>query len=318
LTIIQDLWLNSDNFMKPTLTVITSFLVCLVACVSHPSRIPSEEHPLVLTTDFGLKDGAVSAMKGVAYGVDPRLVISDLSHEIEPYNIWEVAYRLEQTYKYWPAGTVFVTVVDPGVGSQRKSVAVRTKTGHYFVGPDNGHLTLVADGADVDQVRAIDENQQRLKGSAESHTFHGRDLYVYVGARLAAGQVRLEELGPPLTGELIRLPYQPATVKDGALIGNIPVLDPNYGNVWTNISKAMVKSQYERTQVFRVRIFNGEKKIFDQRLPLSETFSGVARGKPLLYFNSLLNLSAAVNQGDFAKRYKIRSGPDWHLHLSPD
>lgn len=257
-------------------------------------------------------------MKGVAYGVNSGLIISDLTHEIEPYNIWEAAYRLRQTYKYWPAGTVFVTVVDPGVGSSRKSVALRTKSGHYFIGPDNGHLTLVTEEAGVDQVRDIDEAKQRLKGSDESYTFHGRDLYVYVGARLAAGHVSLEELGPVLNGDLVRLPYQAAMVKDGKVIGNIPVLDPNYGNIWTNIPKALVKSQFAEAKALRVEVFNGKQKVFDQRLPLVDTFAGVGTGKTLLYFNSLLNVSAALNQGDFAKHFKIRPGPEWTMRLSRD
>lgn len=304
--------------MKPILIVIISSIICLIACASRPAQTDKEARPLILTTDFSLKDGAVSAMKGVAYGVSPRLVVSDLTHEIEPYNIWEAAYRLQQTFRYWPSGTVFVTVVDPGVGSNRKSIALRTKTGHYFIGPNNGHLTLIVDEAGVDQVRDINEASQRLKGSDESYTFHGRDLYVYVGARLAAGRVQLEELGPPLASALVRLPYQAAALNDGHVVGNIPVLDPNYGNVWTNIPKSMVNARFGGATDLRVRIFNNKLKVYDQRLPIVDTFAGVPSGKPLLYFNSLLNLSAALNQGDFAKRYKIRSGPEWSMRVSRD
>src|SRR6185437_13933688 len=99
---------------------------------------------VVFQTDFGLQDGAVSAMKGVAMGVSQDLKLFDLTHEIPAYNIWEAAYRLQQTAQYWPAGTVFVSVVDPGVGSERKSVVLKTKSGHFFVTPDNGTLTLIA------------------------------------------------------------------------------------------------------------------------------------------------------------------------------
>ena len=108
---------------------------------------------LVFQTDFGLKDGAVSAMKGVAFGVDRTLPLQDLTHEIPAYNIWEASYRLYQTLNYWPKGTVFVSVVDPGVGTDRKSVVLKTKSGHYIVSPDNGTLTLVAEHFGIEAVR---------------------------------------------------------------------------------------------------------------------------------------------------------------------
>ncbi|MEO6540544.1 MAG: SAM-dependent chlorinase/fluorinase, partial [Ferruginibacter sp.] len=144
---------------------------------------------LVFQSDFGLKDGAVSAMKGVAMGVSPDLKLFDLTHEIPAYNIWEAAYRLEQTVVYWPAGTVFVSVVDPGVGTTRKSVVLKTKTGHFIVTPDNGTLTLIAASLGIAEIREIDEAVNRRKNSEKSYTFHGRDVYAYTGARLAAGKI---------------------------------------------------------------------------------------------------------------------------------
>ena len=104
---------------------------------------------VVFQSDFGLKDGAVSAMKGVAMGVSSDLKLFDLTHEIPAYNIWQAAYRLEQTVPYWPAGTVFVSVVDPGVGTSRKSVVLKTKTGQYIVTPDNGTLTTMRAKSDA-------------------------------------------------------------------------------------------------------------------------------------------------------------------------
>ncbi|MDB6168035.1 MAG: acetolactate synthase, partial [Verrucomicrobia bacterium] len=126
--------------------------------------------PLVLQTDFGQKDGAVAAMKGVAVGVSPQIPIYDLSHENTPYDIWEGAYRLKQTAPFWPAGTVFVSVVDPGVGTERKAVVLKTKTGQFFVGPDNGTWTLVAEDLGIEAVREIDEARHRRPGSELSHT----------------------------------------------------------------------------------------------------------------------------------------------------
>ena len=153
---------------------------------------------VVFQSDFGTSDGAVSAMKGVAYEVDSELALFDLTHDIESYNIWEGAYRLFQTASYWPTGTVFVSVVDPGVGTDRKSVVMKTNSGHYFVTPDNGTLTLVAEQLGVAAVREIDEAVNRRTNSEGSYTFHGRDVYAYTAARLAAGKISFEEVGKDL------------------------------------------------------------------------------------------------------------------------
>ena len=144
--------------MKKTLATLF-----LLTCLGSSSAYA--DNALILQTDFSLKDGAVSAMKGVAFGVDHNLKIFDLTHEIPPYNIWEGAYRLYQTASYWPQGSVFVSVVDPGVGTDRKSVVLKTKNGQYFVSPDNGTLTLVAESLGIESVRQIDEKTNRLKGS---------------------------------------------------------------------------------------------------------------------------------------------------------
>src|ERR1043165_3589272 len=119
---------------------------------------------VVFQSDFGLKDGAVSAMKGVAMSVSPELRLFDLTHEIPAFNIWEAAYRLEQTVIYWPAGTVFVSVVDPGVGTSRKSVVLKTNSGKFIVTPDNGTLTLISASLGIAELREIDEAVNRRQG----------------------------------------------------------------------------------------------------------------------------------------------------------
>src|ERR1700709_301258 len=158
---------------------------------------------VVFQSDFGLKDGAVSAMKGVANGVSTDLKLYDLTHEIPAYNVWEAAYRLEQTVRYWPAGTVFVSVVDPGVGTQRRSVVLKTKSGHFIVTPDNGTLTLVSQSLGIDSLREIDESINRRKGSEKSYTFHGRDVYAYNAARLASGTITFEQVGKILPDSVV-------------------------------------------------------------------------------------------------------------------
>ena len=153
-------------------------------------------------------------MKGVAMGVSTDLKLFNLTHEIPAYNIWEAAYRLEQTVPYWPKGTVFVSVVDPGVGTTRKSVVLKTKTGQFIVTPDNGTLTLIAETEGIAEIRQIDEVLNRRKNSQASYTFHGRDVYAYTGARLAAGVISFEQVGMKLPDEVVQIPYQQA-IKEG-------------------------------------------------------------------------------------------------------
>lgn len=271
---------------------------------------------VVFQSDFGLKDGAVSAMKGVANGVSTDLKLYDLTHEIPAYNIWEAAYRLEQTVRYWPSGTVFVSVVDPGVGTTRKSVVLKTKSGHFIVTPDNGTLTLVAESLGVSEIREIDEVLNRRKDSQKSYTFHGRDVYAYTGARLAAGVISFEQVGPLLPNKVVGIPYQKAVLEGKTLKGNISILDVQYGNVWTNIPDTLfnkLKPHYR--DVVHFTIFHKNKPVYSGSAPYSQTFGEVAKGKPLAYLNSLLQLSFALNQGDFAKIYHIASGSEWSVKV---
>ncbi len=272
---------------------------------------------VVFQTDFGLKDGAVSAMKGVALGVDPSLRLSDLTHEIPAYNIWEAAYRLDQTIDYWPRGTVFVSVVDPGVGTERKSVVLATQSGHYVVTPDNGTLTLAAHRLGIAGLREIDETTNRLPGSRSSHTFHGRDVYAYTAARLASGQISFDEVGPALPSQVVSIPHQKPRSADGVVWGTIPVLDPQYGNVWTNIDRETFKAmRIQVGQLLSLTIHNGERQVFAGHIPFVRTFGDVPEGKPLAYFNSQNRLSFAINMGDFARAHKVRSGAKWRVRLT--
>jgi S-adenosylmethionine hydrolase len=275
-----------------------------------------QRHALVFQSDFGLKDGAVAAMKGVAFSVSDDLRIFDITHEIPPYNIWEAAYRLSQSASYWPAGTVFVSIVDPGVGSSRRSIVARMRSGHFIVTPDNGTLTLLAESMGIDEVREIDETKNRLKNSEKSYTFHGRDVYAYTGARLAAGVMTFEEVGAKITDDIVKLPYQKAVFDRNQVHGNIPVLDVQYGNIWTNIdSKTFQKLGIKRGEEVNVKIMRDNKTVYEGRVPFANTFAEVPQGKVVGYINSLLNFSIAINAGSFAERYKIGSGPDWTIIL---
>lgn len=269
---------------------------------------------LVFQSDFGLKDGAVAAMKGVAFSVSPGLTMFDITHEIPPYNIWEASYRLCQAAAYWPKGTVFVSIVDPGVGSQRKSVVVKTKSGHYVVSPDNGTLTLIAESLGIDEIREIDEVKNRLRNSEQSYTFHGRDVYAYTGAKLAAGIISFEEVGPRLNNKIVMIDYQKAVYEKNQIRGNIPVLDIQYGNVWTNIDKpTFEKLNIGEGEMVHVKIFQKKELRYESNMPFVKTFSAVEEGQELGYLNSLLNFSIGINMGSFSGRYKINSGSEWSV-----
>lgn len=292
---------------------IVIFSVCLLAACTGKKKEPGI---VVIQTDFGVKDGAVAAMRGVGYGVSTDLIIADLTHEIPTFNIWEAAYRLEQVINYWPANTVFVSVVDPGVGTDRKSVVVKTKKDHYIVTPDNGTLTLVAESEGIEAIREIDEKINRRERSSESYTFHGRDVYMYTAARLAAGKISFEEVGPALTEPIKAIPYQRAVSENGWIKGNIPILDVQYGNVWTNIPDSLVKNAgIKNGDSLVVRIAFKDSIIYSDKIPFVNTFGGVAEGKALSYMNSLMNFSVALNMGNFAAVNKISTGPDWIISV---
>ncbi|AUD04699.1 SAM hydrolase/SAM-dependent halogenase family protein [Spirosoma pollinicola] len=281
------------------------------------SQVKGQNGIVVFQSDFGLKDGAVSAMKGVALGVSPTLTLMDLTHEIPAYNIWEASYRLYQTVPYYPKGTVFVSVCDPGVGTERHSVVMLTKSGHYVVTPDNGTLTLLAEHLGILEIRQIDEVLNRRKNSGASYTFHGRDVYAYTAARLASRTITFAQVGPRLPNEVVRLPYQKAKLEKDAVKGNIPVLDIQYGNVWSNIPKAMLDQIGTKPgETLHIQIVQNDKVLFDKRVRFVNTFGEVPVGDDAAYVNSLLNFSIAINQGNFSEKYKVFSGPDWTIRVS--
>ena len=298
--------------MKKIITALTYFVLMTLSASAQNGIV-------VFQTDFGNKDGAVSAMKGVASTVDPSLKLYDLTQEIPAYNIWEAAYRLNQTVPYWPAGTVFVSVVDPGVGTNRKSVVAKTKSGHFIVTPDNGTLTLLAASVGIESMREIDEAVNRRKNSGASYTFHGRDVYAYTAARLASKTITFESVGQLLKPTPILLSYQKASLNNNSLKGNIDILDVQYGNLWTNIGQDLWKNfvaiPHAKNSIV-LKVLHQQKLVYQGAMPFENTFGGVAVGKPLAYLNSLMQLSFALNQASMAEKFNIGSGPDWTVEVT--
>ena len=303
-------------FQLFTMFQIVKIVFCILVLSLSTAFLSAQNKIVVFQSDFGLKDGAVSAMKAVAMGVSPDLKLFDLTHDIPAYHIWEAAYRLEQTVSYWPAGTVFVSVVDPGVGTARRSVVLKTKSGHFIVTPDNGSLTLIAQSLGIAEIREMDEAINRRKGSEKSYTFHGRDVYAYTAARLAAGDINFEQIGKLLPAEVVTIPYQQAAIEGVNIKGTIAILDVQYGNVWTNIPAALFnKLQVQVGEKLHVIIYHNNIKKYEADMPYSETFGAVAKGKPLAYLNSLLQLSFALNQANFSTANKVYSGNEWSVEV---
>lgn len=272
---------------------------------------------VVFLSDFGLSDGAVSAMHGVADSVDQSLKLEDLTHDIPQFNIWEASYRLIQTVQYWAPGTVFVSVVDPGVGSERESVAVLLSSGHIIVTPDNGTLSHVAKGIGVVERRRISEVTNRLKDSQRSYTFYGRDVYAYTGARLAAGIITFDEVGDKLDDEVVMLEMHDPVVSPGSISGSIDILDTRYGSAWTNIPDTLFfSSGFNYGDKIRVDIEYRDRTVYGCTLPFCKNFTEVEMGESLIYINSLLDVAIAVNQGSFASLYGVGTGEGWKIRFT--
>ncbi len=280
---------------------------------------------LVLQTDFGLQDGAVSSMRGVAYNVADNIVVSDLTHGITPFNIFEGSFRLFQTFDYWQPGTVFVSVVDPGVGSKRLSVIAKTTAGHYIVTSDNGTLSHLLSNDLIESVRVIDETTQRLPGSEKSSTFHGRDIYAYNGAKLASGQVVFEDYTEELSvSDLVRLPITPGVYQETVygqpqLVGNIDITDVNFGSLWSNIPlREFEKMNLQYGDTLRVQIKCDGSLLFDEVLPYVHTFTDVNPGEPLIYIDSVYTVAFGLHTGSFEQTYHVGAGQGWAVSLTKE
>ena len=272
---------------------------------------------LVLQSDFGLVDGAVSAMVGVALEESPTLKIHHLTHDITPYNIFEGSYRLFQTVNYWPEGTTFVSVVDPGVGSKRKSVVVKTIQNQYIVTPNNGSLSFIKKHVGIIAIREISEVENRRKNTEHSYTFHGRDVYAYTGAKLASGHITFEEVGPELDIEdIVEIPVVETIIENDSVRGAIDILDVRFGSLWTSITREEFYTLKPRfNNRFEVTIYNNDMLVYQNQVTYGKSFADVRIGQPILYINSLYRVGLAINQGSFAKAYNVGVGAQWSIEI---
>lgn len=270
---------------------------------------------LVFQTDFTYKEGAVSSMYGVVKTVDRELEIFDGTHEIPQYDTWSASYRLYQSLVFWPEGTIYVSVVDPGVGTARRACVAKTKSGHYVVSPDNGSLTHVKKMIGIESVREIDETVNRLrgKGTEEVAIFHGRDLFGYTAARLASGIIDFEGIGPEYpVEEVVEHDILEPTVEPGKVQGIFEINDPNFGNLWTNIPlKKFGEAGFAYGDYVDVEICHNGEVVFEKNVLFHKSFGYAKKGDPMIYNNELMKVAMAVSQGSFCKDYNLDFGPEW-------
>jgi S-adenosylmethionine hydrolase len=278
----------------------------LAACAATPTQAPEKSRPVVaLMTDFGLRDDAVSLLRGVILSIARDAAVVDVTHEVPPYDIEAGARLLEDSPGLYPPGTVFVVVVDPGVGTARKPIAVRLANGSCLIGPDNGVLSLAMARYGVQEVRVI-ENPSFMRTEV-STTFHGRDVFSPAGAHVAINSPPFHEIGPVFDG-WIKLPVhgveavKTETGEVTAIQGEVVAIDEPFGNVWTNVTEADLKAlKGSGALVFKL----GAVAI---KAPLVKTFGDVPEGKPLAYWSSRGKLSLALNMGDAARTYGVKRG----------
>jgi S-adenosylmethionine hydrolase len=264
---------------------------------------PAQKYPptIVFMTDFGLVDDSVALCRGVMYSIMPEVRIVDLTHQVTPFSILDGARFLYGATPYFPAGTVFVVVIDPGVGSSRKAIVAHSKRGQYFVLPDNGLLTLVEQRDGIDALRVI-TNPDWMIGGKLSSTFHGRDIFSPVGAHVARGD-DWTTVGPEMpVADLVRLNLKAAALDDRGLSGTVIAIDGPFGNLITNVdAEDFFKLGYRQGQEVPVTLGGRDFKI-----PFEKTFSDVPLHDPMLYIDSRGHLAMALNQKSFATTYGIR------------
>src|SRR5579864_1457018 len=246
---------------------------------------------IVFMTDFGTANDAVAICKAVILGIDPEVRIMDITHQVTPFSIAEGSRFLFGVTPYYPAGTIFLVVVDPGVGTSRKAIAVKSKKGQYFILPDNGLITPVLDRDGLASAREI-VNAEWMIQTPVSSTFHGRDIFSPSAAHLAAGW-DFNLIGPAVP-ELVRLTPKASVSTEKGITGEIIGLDDPFGSLITNITGDEFKQLgYNVGDKLVVEI--NKKSV---SVPYVRTFMNVPVGESLLYIDSRGRVGIAINQGD--------------------
>lgn len=272
---------------------------------------------LVFQTDFTYAEGAVASMYGVVKSVDRTLEMIDATHDIPQYDIYSASYRLMQYMRFWPKGTIFVSVVDPGVGTSRKACVAKTKDGYYIVTPDNGALTHISVTSGIEEVRQIDESINRLKNKDNEKVaiFAGRDVFGYTAARLASGVITYEQVGPSYSvNEIKKFDLPEPVVHEDSVEGYMEIDDPNFGNLWTNIHMDYFDQLgIKHGDIVHAKIVKEDTVLFDEDVTYYKSFGDSEKGKALLYNNEVNKISFAMNQDSFKNHYHVNHGSEYKV-----
>lgn len=274
---------------------------------------------VVLMTDFGTDNAGTAAMEGVIASIDNEVICTNLTHSIEPFNTWQASGALQYVVPFWPAGTVFVSVVDPGVGTPRRASVARLKNGCYVVTPDNGTLTHLYYLVGIEAIREIDETVNRLKGTEGTSIFHGRDLFAYCAGKLAAGVIDFAGVGPeyPVSEVVLHDTLFNPEIQPGCAAGVITEAMAHFGNLNTNIPiEAFHAAGFSFGDMVHVTISHGDEIHFDQEVLYEKSFGFVRKGQPIVFNGSMLYVGIALNQAHFTNTYGIKAGEDWKVRIT--
>ena len=278
----------------------------------------SSKPRVVIMTDFGSDNMGTAAMEGVISSIDNELICTNLTHRIAPFNTWQASGALMYVVPFWPAGTVFVSVVDPGVGTSRRASVAKLKNGCYVVTPDNGTLTHMYYKVGIEAIREIDETVNRLKETAGTSIFHGRDLFAYCAGKLAAGVIDFEGVGPeyPVSEVVLHDALFNPKVLPGCAEGVITEAMKHFGNLNTNIPvEAFHDAGFAFGDTVHVTITHDGKAYFDADVLYEKSFGFVDQGEPIVFNGSMLYLGIALNQGHFTNTYQIGDGETWKVRI---
>ncbi|MFQ7317472.1 MAG: S-adenosyl-l-methionine hydroxide adenosyltransferase family protein [Massilimicrobiota timonensis] len=274
---------------------------------------------IVWQTDFSLDWPFVATMKGVCKQVDASLECVDSTHTIEKFNVLEASQQLNYVEPFWPKGTVFVSVVDPGVGTPRKASVALLKDGNYVVTPDNGTLTHMYYNIGIEAIREIDETKNRYQGTESISVFHGRDLFAYTAAKLASGQITFEEVGESYSlDDIILLDYEylKADVKSEDVQGIVSNVSDPFGSIVFNIlTEDFNRVGYHEGDYIHIVLENEQGVYFDENVLYAQSFGFVDIGQPVIFNSSSNYISIGLNQGSFKDVYQVKAGLQWKVQF---
>lgn len=268
---------------------------------------------VVMQTDFTRDTGDVCTMYGVCQIVDPDLKLFDITHSITSFDIYQASLSLLYVVDFWPKGTVFVSVVDPTVGTNRRACVAKLANGTYVVTPDNGSLTHLKKYVGIKEVRIIDETKHRFPTTGKVSIFHGRDLFAYCAAKLASGKISFEEVGESYpVEEIVEFEIVDPHWENEKMVGMISSADDHFGLVDSNVPCEILEEKgIKNGDILEVVITNKGQEIYRTQAPLQPSFGYVPVGNPVVVISETQHLEIALNKGNLTKDYQLGCGADW-------